>query len=140
MDQHGALTSFLLCKLGVALAVATLIGAVATMSMSFERTAQREDLGEVVEHVIDALEEIDGTPGRVWIERDLPAVGKEFELVVTGAWDGAQIVRVGALGEENIERATVLLTAVNGGEFALSCRNPTRIQLTKDGQTGMEVI
>ncbi len=138
MNQRGALTSFLLCKLGIVFAVATLIGSATAMSASFDRTAQREELGEVAERVTDALEEIDGTPGKVWIERDLPAVGRDFDLVVVGSYGRTQFVRVRVGGD--IERSTLLSTAVNGGNFALSCRNPTKIRLTKDGQICLEVI
>ena len=138
MNQRGALTSFLLCKLGIVFAVAALIGSATAMSASLDRTAQRDDLGEVAERVTDALEEIDGTPGKVWIERDLPAVGRDFDLVVVGSYGRTQFVRVRVGGD--IERLTVLSTAVNGGNFALSCRNPTKIRLTKDGQICLEVI
>lgn len=140
MNQRGVLANFLLCKLGVAFAVVTLIGAAVVMSAGFERVTQREKLEAVAERAIDALEEIDGTHGKVWIERELPAVGQEFELKLTGTWDGAQVVRVAAIGEENLERVTVLSTEVNGGEFVLSCKNPTVIRLTKDGQISVEVV
>ncbi len=56
MNQRGALTSFLLCKLGIVFAVAALIGSATAMSASLDRTAQRDDLGEVAERVTDALE------------------------------------------------------------------------------------
>ena len=138
MNQRGALTSFLLCKLGIVFAVAALIGSATAMSASFDRAAQREELGEVAERVTDALEEIDGTPGKVWIERDLPAVGRDFDLVVVGSYGRTQFVRVRVGGD--IERSTFLSTAVNGGNFALSCRNPTKIRLTKEGQICLEVI
>lgn len=138
MNQRGALTSFLLCKLGIVFAVAALIGSATAMSASLDRTAQRDELGEVAERVTDALEEIDGTPGKVWIERDLPAVGRDFDLVVVGSYGRTQFVRVRVGGD--IERSTLLSTAVNGGNFALSCRNPTKIRLTKDGQICLEVI
>ena len=140
MNQRGALTSFLLCKLGIVFAVAALIGSATAMSASLDRTTQRDDLGEVAERVTEALEEIDSTPGKVWIERDLPSVGRDFDLVVVGSYSRTQFVRVRVGGEENIERSTLLSTAVNGGNFALSCRNPTKIRLTKDGQICLEVI
>lgn len=140
MNQRGSLTGFLLCKLGVMFAVTALLGAVVIMHSSFERTARREKLEVAIRTVTDALYMIDGMPGEVQIERELPTLEQEFELVVIGTGGEEQVIRVIADGRENVERAVMLLNRVNGGEFTLRCKNPAEVRLVKDEQIFMEVI
>lgn len=140
MDQRGSLTGFLLCKLGVMFAVTALLGAVVIMHSSFERTTRREKLEVAIRTVTDALRMIDGIPDEVQIERELPTLEQEFELVVIGTGGDEQVIRVIADGRENVERVAILLNWVNGGEFTLRCKNPAKVRLVKDEQIFMEVV
>lgn len=140
MDQRGSLAGFLLSKLGVVFAVTALLGAVVMMHSSFERTAKREKLEVVARTVADELCMIDGMPGKVQIERELPALEQEFELVVVGTGGEGQVIRVIVDGREDVECEVMLLNRVNGGEFTLRCKNPAKVRLVKDEQIFMEVV
>lgn len=140
MDQRGSLEGFLFSKLGVAFAVIVLFGAVVMMHLSLGRAIQRERLEVIVRTVADELCMIDGMPGEVQIERELPTIGQRFDLVVIGAVGEKQIIRVIAVGTENVERDVILLNMVNHGEFTLRCKNPVKVRLIKDKQIFMEVI
>ncbi len=139
MNQRGSLAGFLLCKLGVMFAVTALLGAVIMMHSSFERTARREKLEVAAQTVVDALCMIDGMPGEVQIERELPTLEQEFELAVIGTGGDEQVIRVIADGRENVECMVMLLNRVNDGEFTLRCKNPVKVRLVKDEQIFMEV-
>ncbi|MEA1905161.1 MAG: hypothetical protein U9M97_04715, partial [Candidatus Hadarchaeota archaeon] len=86
------------------------------------------------------LRTIDGVPGKVQVERELPTLEQEFELVVVGTGGEEQVIRVIADGRENVECVAVILNRVNGGEFTLRCKNPAKVCLVKDEQILMEVV
>ena len=140
MDQKGSLVGFLLCKLAMTFAIIILFGGGVMMYLSFERAAQREKLEVVVRTVADTLREIDSIPGKVWIKREIPPLDKEFELLVIGTISGDQIIRIVAIGSENVERRVVLSNHVNSGEFTLKYKNPVKISLAKDERILLEMF
>ena len=140
MDQQGSLAGFLLSKLGMAFAVIVLLGSVFMMHLSFERATQREKLEVIARTVADELCMIDGMPGEAQIERELPVLEQRFELVIIGVAGEGQIIRVIAVGTENVECDVALLNQVNRGGFVLRCENPVKVRLIKNEQIFMEVV
>ncbi|KUO41364.1 MAG: hypothetical protein AVW06_04580 [Hadesarchaea archaeon DG-33-1] len=98
MDERALLINFLVCKIGVALAAITLIGAVLAMSSSFERTVKRDELKTVADTLVQAVRAIDSLPGEVWIARELPTVEQQFWIDIVGTYDNIQIVRMTIVG------------------------------------------
>lgn len=140
MDKRGLFVSFLVCKVGIALAVIALIGAALAMSSSFERTAERDELTAVADALTQAIRTIDGVPGEVQIVRELPTVEQQFWVDIVGTYDGTQIVHMTVAGQSQVERVIVLKNKLNGGEFELSCDNPTFVRLTKISEVCFELV
>lgn len=140
MDGRGLFIDFLICKVGVALAAMALVGAVLAMSAGFGRTAERDELTTVADTIAQAIQAIDGMPGEVWIARELPSVGRQFEVDIVGAYDDVQVVRVIVDGQSRVERVVVLRNKLNDGEFELSRDGPTFVRLTKVDEIHMELV
>ncbi len=140
MDERALLINFLVCKIGVALAAITLIGAALAMSSSFERTVKRDELKTVADTLVQAVRAIDSLPGEVWIARELPTVEQQFWIDIVGTYDNIQIVRMTIVGKSRTERVAILRNKLNGGEFELSCDSPTFIRLTKVGEMHLELV
>ena len=140
MDERALLINFLVCKIGVALAAITLIGAVLAMSSSFERTVKRDELKTVADTLVQAVRAIDSLPGEVWIARELPTVEQQFWIDIVGTYDNIQIVRMTIVGKSRTERVAILRNKLNGGEFELSCDSPTFIRLAKVGEIHLELV
>jgi hypothetical protein len=138
MNQRGTI-DFLICKVGVALVVVLLVAAVLGMAGSFSRVATRNELGVIADQIRHTLRIIDGMPGEVQLERELPSVEQMFGITIVGTLsDGTQIIRIAVGGR--IERVIMLTNKVNNGEFELSRHSPTAIRLTKTDQIYLELI
>lgn len=83
MDDSGLLTSFLVCKIGVALAALAFLGIILSMQASVGRLAEREDLTQVADAIAGAIKAIDSLPDEAEIQRNLPAISQQFEVVMT---------------------------------------------------------
>jgi len=140
MNKRGLLISFLVCKVGMALAAISLIGAALAMSSSFRRTAERDELTTVADVLMQAVQTIDGMPGEVHLVRELPAVEQQFWINLTGTYDGTQVVHLTIAGQNQVERVIMLRNKLNGGEFALSCDIPTIVRLTKINEVYLELV
>ncbi|MFQ6129622.1 MAG: hypothetical protein ACE5OT_02285 [Candidatus Hadarchaeaceae archaeon] len=141
MDQHGLLADFLVCKIGVAFAALTLLGAVLTMSSGFKRTAEREDLAILADTIAGAIRTVERMPGEVELRKALPALAHQSEVVITGEFsEGTQIIHIVIDSGELVERTLMLNHEVNGGEFSLSLESPTVIRLSKAGEIRLELI
>jgi hypothetical protein len=140
MDKHGLFISFLVCKVGMAIAAITLIGAALAISSSFERTAERDELTTVADAIAQAIRTIDGMPGEVQIVRELPTVEQQFWVNIVGIYDGTQVVHMIVAGQSQVERVVMLRNKLNGGEFELSCDSPTFVHLTKIDEVSLELV
>ncbi len=141
MDDRGLLTSFLICKIGVALAALAFLGIILSMQAGVGRLAEREDLTQVADAIAGAIKAIDSLPGEAEMRRDLPAISQQFEVVVTGGRDnGAQVLRVHVIADGEVERVLALTNQVNEGEFTLTMKNPSTIHLTKAGAIQLGLI
>jgi len=140
MDERGLFIDFLVCKVGVALAAIALVGAALAMLAGFERTTERDELTTVADTIAQAIQAIDGMPGEVRIARELPSVGRQFEVDIVGAYDDMQIVRVIVDGQSRAERVVMLRNKLNGGRFELSSDSPTLVSLTKVDEIHMELV
>ncbi len=139
MDQRG-MADFLACKIGVALAVLALLGAVLTMSSSLKRTAEREDLAMLADTIAGAIQTVERLPGEAWLRKELPTITQGEVTIIGERSGGAQVVRITVGSEEHVERTLILTTEVNGGHFTLSHRNPSAIHLSKAGEILLELI
>lgn len=140
MNQSG-LSSFLVCKVGVAFAVVSLMGAALVTSLSAKRTAEQEDLGIVADTVMGAIQITDGLPGEVELERKLPIIGQQFEIKIIGERQGSwQTVRVLITAQTQVERTIMLTNEVNGGEFELSRSNPVLLRVRKLDGIQLELV
>jgi len=140
MDERGLFIDFLLCKVGVALAAIALVGAALAMSAGFGRTVERDELTTVADTIAQAIQAIDGMPGEVRIARELPSVGRQFEVDIVGTYDDMQVVRVIVDGQSRAERVVMLRNKLNGGRFELGCDSPTFVRLTKVDEIHMELV
>lgn len=140
MGERGLLIDFLICKIGVALAAITLIGAALAMSLSFKRTVERDELTTVADTLVQAVRAIDGMPCEVWITHELPTVEQQFLINIVGTYDDMQAVRVTIVGKNHVERVAMLRNKLNGGKFELSCDSPTFIRLTKASEIYLELV
>ena len=141
MDDRGLLTSFLICKIGVALAALAFLVIILSMHASVGRLAEREDLTQLADAIAGAIKEIDSLPGEAEMQRDLLTIPQQFEVVVTGERSsGIQVIRVNVIAEGEAERVLMLTNQVNGGEFTLTMKNPSIIHITKAGTIQLELI
>ncbi len=141
MNDQGLLASFLLCKIGVALAALAFLGVALSMHASLGRLAEREDLTQLADAIAGAIEAADSLPGEAEMWRGLPAVPQQFEVVVTGErGSGVQVVRVHVIAEDEVERVLMLTNQVNGGEFTLTMKNPREIHLRKADAIQLELV
>ena len=140
MDRRGVLSDFLVCKIGVALAVLALLGAVLGMSSSFKRTAEKEDLTTLADTIAGAIRTSESLPGEVELRRELP-VTTQTEVTIIGERSGEeQVIRIIVKSQARVEHTLILATRVNGGEFTLSHESPSAIRLSKMGEIQLELI
>jgi len=141
LDERGSLSIFLVCKVGVALAVLSLMGAALASYSSAQRTAEREELGIVADSIIDAIRTADSLPGEVKLERRLPNTEQQFEVEVLGSYTGNfQSLRVRVSAKERVEKALVFVRRLNGGAFEMKCNAPTMLRLQKSDGISLELI
>ncbi|HID60786.1 MAG TPA: hypothetical protein EYP46_02870 [Hadesarchaea archaeon] len=141
MNDHGLLASFFLCKIGVALAALVFLGMALSMHASLGRLAEQEDLTQLADAIADTIGAADSLPGEAELQRNLPAVLQQFEVVVTGERSiGVQVVRVHVIAEDEVERVFMLTNQVNGGYFTLTAENPREIHLRKTDAIQLELI
>lgn len=140
MDKKG-LSTFLVCKIGVAFAVISLMGAALVTSLSAKRTAEQEDLEIVADAVLGSIQIADSVPGEVALERKLPTIGQQFEVKIIGERQGNwQAVRVLITAQTRVERTILLTNEVNGGEFEQSRINPMLLRLRKLNGILLELV
>ena len=140
MNQKG-LSTFLVCKIGVAFAVISLMGAALVTSLSAKRTAEQEDLEIVADAVLSSIQIADSVPGEVELERKLPTMGQQLEVKIVGERQGSwQAVRVLIIAQTRVERTIFLVNEVNGGEFEQSRINPTLLRLRKLNGILLELV
>jgi len=140
MDKKG-LSTFLVCKIGVAFAVISLMGAALVTSLSAKRTAEQEDLEIVADAVLSSIQIADSTPSEIELERKLPTIGQQFEVKIIGERQGSwQAVHVLITAQTQVERTIFLTNQVNGGEFELSRSNPTLLRLRKLNGILLELV
>ena len=141
MDERGSLSIFLVCKVGVALAVLSLIGVALVSYSSAQRTAEREELEIVADSIIGAIRTADSLPGEVRLERRLPNTEQQFEVEVLGSYTGNfQSVRVRVYAKESVEKTFVSMRMLNGGAFEMRCSMPTLLRLQKSDGITLELI
>ncbi len=141
MDYHGLTSGFFVCKIGVALAAMSLIGAALVTSSSAKNTAEREELGAVADAIADAIRTADGLPGEVRLERRLPITHHQFNVEIAGTRDGTtQVVRVRVIAAESVERTLMIANRLEGGTFGLSRGAPTMLRLHKLDGISLELV
>ena len=141
MNQRGLLADFLICKVGVAFAALALLGAVLAMASTTGREAERGELAMTADAIIDAIRAAESLPGEVEIERTLPELLRQVNVTIVGTrGNGSQMIRVLVSFEGQVERALILVTEVNGGEFKLACENPSAIRVRKASSIRLELI
>ncbi|MDI6643262.1 MAG: hypothetical protein QMD95_04335 [Candidatus Hodarchaeaceae archaeon] len=141
MNDRGLLASFLICKIGVALAALAFLGVALSMHSSLGRLAEREELSQVADAIAGAINAADALPGETEMLRKLPSVAQQFEVVMTGERNGGvQVVSVRVIAETEVERVLMLSSKVNGGEFTLTAKNPREIRLVKAGAIQLELV
>ena len=141
MNQRGLLADFLICKVGVALAALALLGAVLAMVSTAGRETERGELAVTADTIISAIRAAEGLPGEIEIERTLPALLRQVNVTIIGTrGNGTQMIRVLANSEGQVERALILVTEVNGGEFKLARENPSAIRVRKADSIQLELI
>lgn len=133
MDKYGFI-DFLSCKIGMMFVAISFLGiALATFSF-LSHAAEREKLCEVASAIGQSISMAEGLPGKVKIAYKLPNLSSPFEVSLTGELRGRmQLIRVLVVAEEKVERVFLAGHEINGGRFELTCKNPSSIQIEKDG-------
>lgn len=140
MKEKGALTNFLIMKLGVLIAVIILLGASITMYDSLKHNNQREKLKESSKFVIKTIHEAECLPGKVQLDRKLPEISESYEIIISGFIKDCQIVQVSIVGSENLSKTTLLNKKVNGGKFNIREKNPEKIKISKNESISLKVV
>lgn len=141
MENRGASASFLVCKIGVALAAVALISATFSMYASSARFTEEQDLKLIVNTMAHAIEEIDGFPCEAEVRREIPTNSERLEILVEGEQvDGVQIIHIRATATANVERWLAISTSVNGGDFRISMENPSEIIVKKSSAIQLELV
>ena len=140
MDKKG-LSTFLVCKIGVAFAVISLMGAALVTSLGAKRATEQEDLEIVADAILGSIQIADSVPGEVELERKLPTIGQPLEVKIVGERQGSwQAVRVSITAQTRVERTILITNEVNGGEFEQSQSNPTLLRLRKLNGILLELV
>jgi len=141
LNERGSISIFLVCKVGVALAVLLLMGAALASYSSAQRTAEREELEIVADSIIGAIRTADSLPGEVRLERRLPNTEQQFEVELLGSYTGNfQSIRVRVFAKESVEKTLVLAHRLNGGTFEIRCSAPAMLRLQKSDSISLELI
>ncbi len=140
MNEKGSISNFLILKLGVLIAVVTLLGASITTYNAFQRTTQREKLKSITNFITDAIREADSLPGEVRLERKIPDIGKPYEIIISGSFKKYQVVHITIISLENIEKTFLLNKKINGGKFQIREKNPLKVRVSKKNYLSLEVI
>ena len=141
MGERGSISTFFVCKIGVALAVLLLMGVALASYSSAQRTAEREELEMVADSIIGAIRTADSLPGEVRLERRLPNTEQQFEVEVLGSQVGNfQSVRVRVYAKESVEKTLVSMRRLNGGAFEMKCNTPTMLRLQKSDGITLELV
>lgn len=140
MDERGSISIFLVCKVGVALAVLSLMGVALASYSSAQRTVEREELEMVADSIIGAIRTADSLPGEMVLERRLPNIEQQFEVEVIGSYSNFQSVRVRMIAKESIEKTSMLMHRLNSGAFEMRCSAPTMLRLQKSDGITFELI
>jgi hypothetical protein len=140
LDERGSLSIFLVCKVGVALAVLSLMGVALASYSSAQRTAEREELEVVADSIICAIRTADSLPGDVLLERKLPNTRQQFGVEVMGSCLNFQSVRVRVYAKESVEKTLVLIHRLNSGTFEMRRGTPRLLRLRKSDGITFELI
>jgi hypothetical protein len=140
LDERGSISIFLVCKVGVALAVLSLMGVALASYSSAQRTVEREELEMVADSIIGAIRTADSLPGEMVLERRLPNIEQQFEVEVIGSYSNFQSVRVRMIAKESIEKTSMLMHRLNSGAFEMRCSAPTMLRLQKSDGITFELI
>lgn len=141
MNRNGLLMDFIFCKIGVALAAISLIGASMAMSSSFERWAGRDELAMVGDTIARAIFMADAIPGEVQLARELPSLRQQFKVTIVGVRsDAVQVVHILVDGRSQDGRVIMVRNKVNGGEFELSYSNPSVVRVGKNDRIYLELV
>lgn len=140
MKEKGSIAGFLISKLSLGLAVTLLIGSVLAMQGGLNSKNRRQKLELIAKKVGRGLRKIDSLPGKVRIERNLPSLSGDQEIVISGTNKDTQSVKIEVIGEEKIRNIVFLSRKVNGGKFRISKKNPRKINIRKSNQISIEVI
>ncbi len=137
MNEDGAISGFILSKVGVIVAVAVILGSALTFYGRFQRTTREERLGNVLETVSATLREADSLPGRVELRRDLPSVEGTYRLFVSDDHQENGLVEIGIFGSEDLKSRLFLLRDLSS-EWIL-VKNPGQITVKKSKRISVEV-
>jgi hypothetical protein len=141
MDRRGELANFLVCKVGIALAAAVLLGAAFSMSSSSKYHAEREELTTVADTIADAIRTAESLPCKVELLRELPVLPQRMEVKIIGTRGGeVQVIHITVEADGQVERILLLEDEVNGGEFTLSRENPNAIRVEKGDKVWLELV
>lgn len=141
MNDRGLMAGFLICKVGVALAVFAFIGIALSMHSRLGRLSEQERLNQVADAIAGAINAADALPGEAEMSRKLPAIAQEFEVMMTGERNGGvQVVSVRLIAGIEVERVLTLSSEVNGGEFTVTVKNPREIHFVKSGTIQLELV
>ncbi len=138
MDNYGVSPDFLLCKIGLAIAVIAIIGAITSINAGYRRFAERQELEQIAGEIAKTIDEIDKFLGDAELKRELSATSGQFEVLINGKLaDGLQLIQIQVSSDIKTERLLELSTTVNRGDFFLSVKNPREILAKKSN--GIEV-
>ncbi len=140
MNGKGEISNFLIMKLGLLIAVVTLLGASMTMYNSLHRVTEKEKLKSVPNLIKTSIHEADSLPGEVRLERKIPEVSKPYEIIISGSFKDYQIIQISIISFENIRKTFLLNRKVNGGKFQIRENNPKKVEISKDNSISIEVV
>ncbi len=140
MNRNGMISSTLLSKLAISLAVFTLL---ASAIMSYERmnkNTEEKKLKKILQTVSQTIRRADTLPGEVRLRKDLPTVSKNYKLAITKSSKRPNLLKARIVGGENISQSIYLNTELDNDQFRKSIENPQRLIVEKSTELSVEVF
>lgn len=141
MNDKGELDSFLLCKIGIIIAISGIIMASITMKTGIIRKTERGEMDLAADRIIDALSKADSKPGNIKIERKLPSLSSDAKILISSKYsDTSEITLTIKRDTDEIRRSFFLRNEIAGESREIERKNPTKIVVEKRKKILIEVI
>lgn len=140
MNQEGSISGLLTSKMAYMIAIVLLIISTTALSSRIEKKTNRDKLESVIEKISDIIHKAEYLPGRVRIEEEIPQIGPNYRLKISGEKKAKQIINIEITSSENLKNTLVLNRTARTENFQIEVMNPQKIILKKFEKFSLEVF